>query len=54
MSRRQWRVNVRLSLLFRYDDEHLILFEAVTWELIGIGEALGFTHPPGGEDFKNK
>jgi len=38
----------------KYDQEHLILFEAVTWELIGLGEALGFTHPPGGEEFRNR
>jgi len=38
----------------KYDTEHLIFFEAVTWEIVGIGEALGFTHPPGGEDFKNR
>ena len=31
----------------KVDTEHLVFFEAVTWELVGIGEALGFTHPPG-------
>merc|ERR1711892_238393 len=38
----------------KHDTEHLIFFEAVTWEIVGIGEALGFTHPPGGDDFKNR
>ena len=38
----------------KYDDEHIILFEAVTWEVTGIGEAIGFTHPPGGFDYSNR
>ena len=38
----------------KYDEEHIILFEAVTWEVTGIGEAIGFTHPPGGFDYKNR
>ena len=31
-----------------------IFFESVTWEIVGLGETIGFTHPPGGEDFKNR
>ena len=31
-----------------------IFFESVTWEIVGIGELIGFEHPPGGEDFKNR
>ena len=38
----------------KYDDEHIILFAAVTWEVTGIGEAIGFTHPPGGFDYSNR
>ena len=45
------RVNTEIRL---YDTEHLVFFEAVTWEIVGIGEALGFTHPPGGEEFRNR
>ena len=45
------RVNEEIR---KYDTEHLVFFEAVTWEIVGIGEALGFTHPPGGDDFKNR
>ena len=26
----------------------------MTWEIVGLGETIGFTHPPGGEDFKNR
>ena len=38
----------------KYDEEHIILFAAVTWEVTGIGEAIGFTHPPGGFDYSNR
>ena len=38
----------------KHDEEHIILFAAVTWEVTGIGEALGFTHPPGGFDYSNR
>jgi len=38
----------------KHDDEHIILFESVTWEITGIGEAIGFTHPPGGDDYRNR
>ena len=42
------------SEIRKYDDDHIILFESVTWEVTGIGEQIGFTHPPGGEDYKNR
>jgi len=42
------------SEIRKYDDEHIILFESVTWEITGIGEAIGFTHPPGGDDYRNR
>jgi len=45
------RVNEEIR---KYDTEHLVFFEAVTWEIVGIGEAIGFMHPPGGDDFKNR
>merc|ERR1711936_323408 len=45
------RVNQEIR---KYDEEHIILFEGVTWEVTGIGEALGFTHPPGGFDYSNR
>lgn len=38
----------------KYDEDHIILFEAVTWEVTGIGEAIGFTHPPGGFEYSNR
>jgi len=38
----------------KHDQEHLVLFESVTWEIVGIGEQFGFTHSPGGEDWANK
>ena len=38
----------------KYDEEHIILFAAVTWEVTGIGEAIGFTHPPGGFQYSNR
>ena len=38
----------------KYDQDHIILFEAVTWEVTGIGEAIGFTHPPGGFEYSNR
>lgn len=48
-------VNDRVNQEIRkYDNEHLVFFEAVTWEIVGIGEALGFMHPPGGEDYRNR
>ena len=37
-----------------HDTEHLVLFESVTWEIVGIGEQFGFTDSPGGEDWRNK
>ena len=45
------RVNQEIR---KYDEEHIILFEGVSWEVTGIGEALGFTHPPGGFDYSNR
>ena len=42
------------SEIRKYDDEHIILFESVTWEVTGIGEQIGFTHPPGGFDYQNR
>ena len=36
----------------KYDDSHIVFFESVTWELVGIGEQFGFTAPPGGDDFR--
>ena len=33
------RVNEEIR---KYDEEHIVLFEGVTWEVTGIGEALGF------------
>merc|ERR1711973_76120 len=45
------RVNQEIR---KYDQEHIILFEGVTWEVTGIGEALGFTQPPGGFDYSNR
>lgn len=36
------------------DPERLIFFESVTWEVAGIGEEIGFTHPPGGPEFAHK
>ena len=48
-------IAVNLLLLSRkYDDHHIILFEGVTWEVTGIGEAIGFTHAPGGDDYRNR
>ena len=48
-------IAVNLLLLFRkYDNHHIILFEGVTWEVTGIGEAIGFTHAPGGDDYRNR
>jgi hypothetical protein len=32
----------------KYDDDTLIFFESVTWEVMGLGERTGFTHAPGG------
>ena len=31
-----------------------VLFESVTWEIVGIGEEFGFTESPGGEHWRNK
>merc|ERR1712038_104104 len=42
------------SEIRKHDSEHLIFFESVTWEIVGLGETIGFTHPPGGDDFKNR
>ena len=42
------------SEIRKYDDEHIILFESVTWEVTGVGEQIGFTHPPGGFDYQNR
>ena len=41
------RVNEEIR---KYDEAHIILFESVTWEIVGIGETIGFTHPPGGKE----
>ena len=38
----------------RHDEDTIILFEAVTWEITGIGETIGFTHPPGGAEYSNR
>jgi len=38
----------------KHDSEHLVFFESVTWEIVGIGETIGFTHPPGGDAFRNR
>jgi endoglycosylceramidase len=38
----------------KHDKDRLIFFESVTWEVLGIGEKLGFTHPPGGPEFASK
>ena len=38
----------------KHDPDHLVLFESVTWEIVGIGEQFGFTHSPGGEEWVNK
>ena len=38
----------------KHDEETIILFEAITWEITGIGEAIGFTHPPGGPEYSNR
>ena len=38
----------------RHDEDTIILFEAVTWEITGIGETIGFTHPPGGSEYSNR
>ena len=38
----------------KHDTESLIWFQSVTWELLGIGEKIGFTHAPGGDKFADK
>eukprot|EP01126_Amoeba_proteus_P050857 TRINITY_DN6044_c0_g2_i1.p1 TRINITY_DN6044_c0_g2~~TRINITY_DN6044_c0_g2_i1.p1 ORF type:complete len:390 (+),score=56.93 TRINITY_DN6044_c0_g2_i1:99-1268(+) len=38
----------------QYDLNHLIFFQAVTWEFLGIGEIIGYTDVPGGVNFRNK
>ena len=38
----------------KYDKDRLIFFESVTWEELGIGQKLGFTHAPGGDEFASK
>ena len=38
----------------KHDEDTIIHFEAVTWEVTGIGEAIGFTHPPGGFEYANR
>jgi hypothetical protein len=36
------------------DQSHLIFFESVTWEIVDFGASFGFSHPPGGDDYKNR
>jgi hypothetical protein len=36
------------------DQSHLIFFESVTWEIVDFGASVGFSHPPGGDDYKNR
>lgn len=36
------------------DPLHLVFFESVTWEVLGLGEALGFEHVPGGAQWANR
>ena len=38
----------------KHDQDRLIFFESVTWEVTGLGEKIGFTHAPGGEEFANR
>ena len=38
----------------KYDPDRLIFFESITWELVGLGQKLGFTHAPGGHEFASK
>jgi endoglycosylceramidase len=38
----------------KHDQDRLIFFESVTWEELGIGQRLGFTHAPGGSEFASK
>lgn len=33
----------------KHDEDRLIWFESVTWEVTGLGEKIGFTHAPGGD-----
>ena len=52
------KLNARYDLvnteIRKHDRDHLVLFESVTWEIVGIGEQFGFTHSPGGEEWVNK
>lgn len=38
----------------KHDEDRLIFFESVTWEVTGLGEKIGFTHAPGGDEFANR
>lgn len=38
----------------KHDEDRLIFFESVTWELTGLGEKIGFQHAPGGHEFANR
>jgi endoglycosylceramidase len=38
----------------KHDKDRLIFFESVTWEEVGLGARLGFTHAPGGDEFASK
>lgn len=37
-----------------HDEDRLIFFESVTWEVTGIGERIGFEHAPGGHEYANR
>lgn len=38
----------------KHDEDRLIFFESVTWEITGLGEKIGFQHAPGGHEFANR
>lgn len=38
----------------KHDEDRLIWFESVTWEVTGLGEKIGFTHAPGGDQYANR
>lgn len=38
----------------KHDTDSLIWFQSVTWELLGLGEKIGFTHAPGGKEFADR
>ena len=53
-SLKQTRYDLVNTEIRKHDPDHLVLFESVTWEIVGIGEQFGFTHSPGGEQWVNK